>query len=364
MAFSSLPEASSGVREFVLLVVSLDLICGLLVCGSLSSRASSDESGHVSLPRSLLSSSLLDNLGLCANLVDMDKKLARMLGKDGSFDVGDRRPSPLVNGAKAGAGGIKVTSTETPAIPTAPRRYAFKIEGTAPQGVILTDVVTMLEARFQGDPKFNLRHSHDEAVSKLKERMEKRLTRLKETEDRATRAADDLEAKRAAYEATKEEIAKDALKDVQEKRNQMEAGIREAEQEAQDLRNQIQVLRNELNETRADVTDRRAAMEAGQDRVLRSMSTDAMDEPYLTVEQSRDMAEALVRTWLESLGDPEEMPMQSEFDDLTGMLSKLLSKTVGKVNDKWRDVGKAVPVVAAPTRKDPAGRSGSGNPLF
>jgi hypothetical protein len=290
--------------------------------------------------------------------------MRKILGKDGSFGVDDPRPRPMQDGAKIGAGGIKVTVAEVPPGMTAtPRRYPFKIEGTAPRGVVLTDVVSMLEARFQGDPKFNLRHSQDEAVQRLKERMEKRLESLKVMEDRAAQHAADLEAKRAAYEATKEEIKTEALKDIEEKRRRLENDIGEAETEASNLRQEIQELRGELAHEVQSAEDRKKAVEAVQDRVLGSMGTDSMDEPFLSKEKAMEMADDLVHAWRELLDDPNE-PMAAEYDDLAAMLAKLLSKTVGRVNDKWRDAGRPAPVVAQPANKDPHGRSSGGGALF
>lgn len=290
--------------------------------------------------------------------------MRKILGKDGSFGVEDPRPRPVMDGAKAGAGGIKVTTAEVPAgVASHPRRYPFKIEGTAPKGVILTDVVSMLEARFQGDPKFNLRHSQDEAVKRLKERMEKRLESLKTAEDRAAKHAEDLEAKRAAYEATKEEIKTEALKDIADKRRRLEHEIAESEQEAQQIRQEIAELRADLADEQQSAADRKKVLEAGQDRVLKQMGTDALDEPFLSHDQACVLAEDLIHAWRELLSDPDE-PMASEYDDLASMLAKLLSKTVGKVNDRWRDAGRPEPVVAAQPKQDPGKQKDSGGSLF
>jgi len=229
--------------------------------------------------------------------------------------------------------------------------------------VVLSDVVSMLEARFQGDPKFNLRHSQDEAVQRLKERMERRLEKLQVAEDRATKHADDLEVQRAAYEATKEEIKTEALKDIMEKRRKLESEIGDAEHEALRLRQEIQELRSELVEEVRSAEDRKKLVEAAQDRVLGSMGTDSLDEPFLSQAQAGEMAEDLVHAWRELLADPDE-PMASEYDDLSAMLAKLLNKTVSRVNDRWRDAGRPDPGAAAQPKKDPQGRSGSGGSLF
>ena len=307
----------------------------------------------------------LDNLRSCANFSGMDPRMRKILGKDGSsFGVDDPRPRPMQDGAKAGGGGIKITVAEIPPGAASPRRYPFKIEGTAPSGVVLSDVVSMLEARFQGDPKFNLRHSQDEAVQRLKERMEKRLESLKTVEDRAARHAEDLEAKRAAYEATKEEIKVEALRDIAEKRRMIEGEISEAEHEASRLRQEIQELRSELTKEVQSAEDRKRAVEAAQDRVLRSMGTDSLDEPFLSKEQAGEMAVDLVHAWRELLDDPEEPPMLAEYNDLVDMFAKLLSKTVGRVNDKWRDAGRPDPVLVAQPKKDPGKQKGSGGSLF
>lgn len=287
---------------------------------------------------------LLDNRGSLANLSGMDPRLRKILGKGGTLSEEDPRPRPIFSGRKAGGGGIKVTTCEIP--PDAPKsrdRYPFRIEGTAPSGLVLSDVATLLEARFQGDPKFNLRHSQDEAVKRLKERMEKRLEKLKAAEDRAEQHAQDLEAKRAEYEKTKEEIEKEALDELKEKRDRLAEDIREQEAEASRVRQEIADLRGELEDTRKSVADRKAAMESGQDRVLRSMGTDALDEPFLSAEQADEMAADLLDHWRSTLEEYDEPPLASEYDDLSAMFAKLLKKTVSRVNDRWRDSGREEP---------------------
>lgn len=279
--------------------------------------------------------------------------MRKILRGGGDFREEDPRPRPMFSGRKAGGGGIKVTTCEIP--PDAPRsreRYPFRIEGTAPSGLVLSDVATMLEARFQGDPKFNLRHSQDEAVKRLKERMEKRLEKLKEAEERAVTNADNLEAKRAEYEKTKEQIKDEALKDLVDRRNQLAAEIQQEEQRAERIREEIEELQGELDEEKTSAADRKAAMEAGQDRVLRSMGTDRLDEPCLSAEQADDMAADLIDHWRSTLQEYDSMPLPSEFDDLSGMLAKLLKKTVGRVNDRWRDAGRQEPATQV-TKADP-----------
>jgi hypothetical protein len=278
--------------------------------------------------------------------------MRKILRGGGDFSEEDPRPRPMFSGRKAGGGGIKVTTCEIP--PDAPKhrgRYPFRIEGTAPSGLVLADVATMLEARFQGDPKFNLRHSQDEAVKRLKDRMEKRLEKLREAEERAVQNADNLEEKRAEYEKTKEQIKDEALKDLVDRRNQLADEIQREEQRAERIREEIEELQGELNEEKTSAADRKAAMEAGQDRVLRSMGTDSLDEPFLSTDQANDMAADLIDHWRSTLQDWEAMPMASEFDDLAGMLAKLLGKTIGKVNDRWRDAGRPDP--APEPKSDP-----------
>jgi len=282
----------------------------------------------------------------------MDPRLKRITA-GGQFKEEDPRPSPMFSGRKAGGGGIKVTTCEIP--PDAPKyrdRYAFRIEGTAPSGLVLSDVATMLEARFQGDPKFNLRHSQDEAVKRLKERMEQRLEKLKVAEDRASKHAEELEAKRVEYEKTKAEIAKDALSDLQDRRDRLAQDIRQQEHEAIQVRKEIEELRSELDVTRQGVADQKAVLEAGQDRVLKALGADALDEPFLSAEQASAMMDDLLAHWRSTLQEYDEPPLASEYDDLAGMLAKLLRKTVSRVNDRWRDTGRQSPS-PEPQKADP-----------
>lgn len=237
-----------------------------------------------------------------------------------------------------------MTSCEVPQdLPRRAGRYPFRIEGSAPDGLVLSDVATLLEARFQGDPKFNLRHSQDEAVKRLKERMEKRLEKLQAAERRAEQHAQDLEQKRTEYEKTKEEIEKDTLKDLIDQRDRLAKDIAQREQDAARIRQEIAELESELVDTRSSVEDRKASMEAGQDRILKQMGVDRLDEPLLSGEQAGEMAADLLDHWRSTLQEYDEPPLPSEFDDLAGMFAKLLVKTVGRVNDRWRDTGNREP---------------------
>jgi len=286
--------------------------------------------------------------------------MRKILGRNGGISEQDR-PRPSMDGVKSGAGGVKVTSSTVALdLPCRPGRYAFRVEGSAPSGLHLGDLTDLLEARFQGDPKFNLSRTRDEAVQRLKERMEKRLEKLRLAEEKAEAHARDLEEQREKYEATREEIAAEALGDLDVRRKGIQADIDAAEREASRLRGQITALRGELDDTRTEVAD----LEAKQDRTLARMSVDAMDEPWMPMAQADGMAEDLIHAWRSTLQDYDAMPLSSEFDDLAGMLSKLLVKTIGRVNDRWRISGKVDPGAAVPVVPDGVVKKTSGGSLF
>ena len=291
--------------------------------------------------------------------------MMRKIVKQGGLDLGDDRPRPIMSGSKSGGGGVRITSAVVaPDLPQHAGRYPFRIEGDAPKGLKLDDLTDLMEARFRGDPKFNLRHSKDEAVQRLKGRMEKRLEKLKEAEERAAAHADNLAEQKKKYDVTREEIERGALADLDAKRVRIEDDIARAENEARSLRGQIADLNHELVDTKNSVEDQRKALEAGQDRVLAGMGTNSMDEPFITGDQATDMAADLLDNWRATLQEYEEMPLASEFDDLAGMLAKLLSKTVSRVNDRWRDSGRSEPAAAAAPKQDRAQRSDPKDNLF
>jgi len=273
--------------------------------------------------------------------------MMRKIMKQGGLDMGEDRPQPIMSGSKSGGGGVRITNaTIAPDLPQHVGRYPFRIEGDAPKGLKLDDLTGLMEARFRGDPKFNLRHSKDEAIQRLKDRMEKRLERIKVAEEKAASHATNLAEQKEKYDVTREEIEHEALADLDDKRDKIERDIAQAENEARSLRNQIVNLNSELVTTKNSVEDQRKVLEAGQDRVLSGMGTNAMDEPFITGDQATDMAADLLDHWRSRLQEYEGMPLASEFDELAGMLAKLLSKTVNRVNDRWRDSGRSEPAVA------------------
>ena len=243
--------------------------------------------------------------------------MRKILGRDGGLDLGGERPRPIVSGSKSGEGGVKITNAEIPPdLPKRAGRYPFRIEGSAPRGVNLDDLSMLLEARFQGDPKFNLRHSKDEAVKRLKDRMEKRLEKLKVAEERANATASSLAEQKEKYDVTRDEIEKEALADLDTKRKRVQDGIDQAEREARGLRDQIVALNAELDDTQKNAEERRKSLEVAQDQALRALGTNAMAEPFITGDQAVDLAAALIDNWRSSLQEYDAMPLLSEFDDL------------------------------------------------
>ena len=275
----------------------------------------------------------------------MARSFDRMM-RTGSFEMGERPDREL--GAKRDTSGIKVLSTEI--VREEGKRYVFRMEASAPKRVRVGDLATMLEARFAGEKGMDLRLSRDEAVQRLKERMEKRLEKTKLLEERAAEQAKLAEERRAEYEKTKDEIRTEALGDIEVERKRVQQQVDEARARQRELEDEIDRLNDEKDGLEKSAADRRAMMESAQDRILQGMQTNVMDEPYLPAEQAQEMAENLVDTWRSDLQDYGN-PMASEYDDLSVLLAKLISKTVGRVNDRWRDSGRTSaeePVKVAP----------------
>jgi len=259
-------------------------------------------------------------------------KIGRLMSaKGGEFDVQDA----MRDGAKVtGSGGVKIKESRILDEFPHPTRYAFTLTGSAPKSLVLSDLTTMLEARFRGELGTALTRSRDEAVQRLKSRLDKRVEKLGEEEAHYRAMAAELEAKKAEYEKTADDIRaqveEQEIKDMKQKEKALRVQIADMDQRRIALENEHGTLED-------SVEGRKKARERATERALESIRVHPVsDRVYMDSAQVLEIADNLVSSWQESLQDYGQ-PMPSEYEELTTLLAKTFEKLVDRVNDAFTD---------------------------
>lgn len=251
----------------------------------------------------------------------------------GEIELRDRRPGSRVTGD----GGVKITDSQITAREIGPSRYEFVITGSAPKSLIISDLTTMLEARFRGELGMALTRSRDEAVQRLKERMDKQVDLLKREEEhyRNTAVAMDLEKKKYEKEADeiRQEVEQKVLGTAKQRRDAISQEVQNLEVRRLELHRKIDALNADLTSAEG----RKAARATLEQQTLASVKVHPVSQQvYIPDEQLQELASNLIEGWHETLQDYEQ-PMASEYGELVEGLARTFQKLITRMNDAFGD---------------------------
>jgi chromosome segregation ATPase len=253
-----------------------------------------------------------------------------LMSQGGEIDLDAGRSS---RSSQDRVGGVKVKESLVHDTPH-PTRYGFTITGTAPKTLVLSDLTTMLEARFRGEIGNALTRSRDEAVTRLKARLDERIEALKGEEEKYNVMAKGLAEKKAQYEKSvediKEQVTTEALAELPKKRDELLKDLNALERDRTELQAQLANLKD-------TVQSRQQAREAAEKVALNALKVHPVSgKAFIDPARVSELAESLVEGWRENLSDYGQ-PMASEYDELVSLIAKSLTKLVDRMNDVVSD---------------------------
>jgi len=206
-------------------------------------------------------------------------------------------------------GGVKVTASNVTDANTLPDgRYKFRIEGEAPRSLVLTDIGTMLEARFSGEAGVKLDASREQRIMDVRAKYEASQT-----------AADNERARHqasiAAVEKRREEL---------EKEYQAKLGNWFVERQA--VERQISEAKYRLTQVEQSIRDTEKKMAS----MVVSDGTTVQVAPDIEAK-----VESILQSWQESLEEYGN-PLPAEWSDLSNRIAQMLTHVVDQTKDKMR----------------------------
>jgi chaperonin cofactor prefoldin len=230
----------------------------------------------------------------------------------GSWSKGfmmEEKPEKAPSGARREHGGVKVTASNVTDATSLPEgRYKFRIEGEAPRSIVLTDIGTMLEARFSGEVGVKLDASREQRIQDVR----------KKYEDSATaneRARRQLQGTIGEYEKRKETLEAE-----------YQAKLGNVSGERKEIEKQIQEAKNRLGEVERSIEDTKK-------QLVGMVVTDGSS--VRVAPDIEDKIEALLRSWQSGLEDYDN-PMPVEWAELAAKLAKMVARVVDQTRDAVR----------------------------